>query len=65
MDSDDGVQVIDPMVINRSGRKKYRQKILKEELDPHFCHRNKRHNYNEEKCQLQDDIDTTDDSEEE
>jgi hypothetical protein len=65
MDSDDDVQVIDPMVINRSGRKKYGQKILKEELDPHFYHRNKRHNYNEGKCQHQDDIDTIDDSEEE
>jgi hypothetical protein len=47
-------------VINRSGRKKYRQKILKEELDPLFCCRSKRHNYNEGKYQDQDDIDTTD-----
>jgi hypothetical protein len=30
MDSDDDVQEIDPTVITRSGRKKYRRKILKE-----------------------------------
>jgi hypothetical protein len=60
MDSDDDVQEIDPTVITRPGRKKYRRKILKEELDPRFCCRSKRHNYNEGKCQDQDDIDTTD-----
>jgi hypothetical protein len=32
MDSDDNVQEIDPPVITWSGRKKYRWKILKEEL---------------------------------
>jgi hypothetical protein len=36
MDSDDEVQEIDPPVITRSGRKKYRRMILKEELDPVF-----------------------------
>jgi hypothetical protein len=36
MESDDEVQEIDPMVIIRCGRKKYRKKILKEELDFHF-----------------------------
>jgi hypothetical protein len=65
MDLDNDVQVIDPPIINRSGHKKYRWKILKEELDPHFCRRSKRHNYNEGKCQYQDDIDTIDVSEEE
>jgi hypothetical protein len=47
MDSDGDVQEIDPPVITWSGRKKYRRKILKEELNPCFCRRSKRHNYNE------------------
>jgi hypothetical protein len=41
MDSDDDVQEIDPLVINWPGHKKYRRKILKEDLDLHFCRRNK------------------------
>jgi hypothetical protein len=65
MDSDDDVQVIEPPVITQSGRKKYRRKILKEELNPRFYHHSKRHNYNEGKCQNQDDIDTIDVSEQE
>jgi hypothetical protein len=65
MDSDDDVQEIDPLVITRYGHKNYRRKILKEELDPRFCHHSKRHNYNKGKCQNQDGIDTTDVSGEE
>jgi hypothetical protein len=41
-DSDQDVQEIDPPVINRTRRKKYRRKILIELLDPYFCCRNKR-----------------------
>jgi hypothetical protein len=48
MDSDDEIEEIDPPVIIRSGRKKYCHKILKEELHPRFCRRNKRHNNNVE-----------------
>jgi hypothetical protein len=44
MDSDDEIQEIDPPVIIWCGHKKYHHKILKEELDPRFCRRNKRHN---------------------
>jgi hypothetical protein len=62
--SDDEVQEIDPPVIIWSGRKKYRKKILKEELDVRFCRRNKRHCNNVESCQDQDGIDTTNVSEE-
>jgi hypothetical protein len=60
MDSDDDVQEIDPPEITRSGRKKYRRRILKEELDVRFCRRSKRHNNNVESCQDQDGTDTTD-----
>jgi hypothetical protein len=60
MDSDDEIQEIDPPVIIRSGRKKYRHKILKEELDPRFCHRSKRHNNNVKNLKDQDCIDTMD-----
>jgi hypothetical protein len=56
MESDDEVQEIDPMVIIWCGRKKYRKKILKEELDFHFCRCSKRHNNNVESCQDQDGI---------
>jgi hypothetical protein len=42
MDSDDEVQKIDLPVIIHSGRKRYRRKILKEELDIHFCRRSER-----------------------
>jgi hypothetical protein len=42
MDSDDEVQEIDPPVIIRLGRKKYRRKILTEELDISFYHHSKR-----------------------
>jgi hypothetical protein len=58
MESDDEVQEINPPVIIRSGRKKYRKKILKEELDVHFPRRSKRHSNNVESCQDQDGIDT-------
>jgi hypothetical protein len=40
--------------------KKNRWKIPKEKLNPLFCRCSKRHNYNEGKCQDQDDIDTVD-----
>jgi hypothetical protein len=39
MDSDDDIQEIDPPVITRCGCKKYRRRILKEELDVRFCDR--------------------------
>jgi hypothetical protein len=48
MDSDDEVQEIDPPVINRSGRKKYRWKILTEELGISFYRRSKRNRKNAE-----------------
>jgi hypothetical protein len=60
MYSNDEIQEIDPPVIIRSGRKKYRRKILKEELDPRFCRRSKRHNNNVENLKDQDCIDTVD-----
>jgi hypothetical protein len=44
MDSDDEVQEIDQPDIVWSGRKKYRRRILIDELDVHFCHRSKRIN---------------------
>jgi hypothetical protein len=44
MDSDDEVQAIDPPVVIRSGRKKYRRKILKKEIDVRFCRHSKRIN---------------------
>jgi hypothetical protein len=44
MDSDDEVQEIDPLVIIPSGRKKYRQRILIDELDVCFCRQSKRIN---------------------
>jgi hypothetical protein len=47
-------------VIIRSGHKKYHQKIQKEELDPRFCHRSKRHNNNVENLQDQHCIDAMD-----
>jgi hypothetical protein len=58
MELDDEVQEIDPPVIIRSRRKKYRKKILKEELDARFCRRSKRHSNNVESCQYQDGINT-------
>jgi hypothetical protein len=60
MDSDDEVQAIDPPVIIRSGCKKYRRKILKEEIDVRFCHRGKRINQDVDHSIEQDNIDTTD-----
>jgi hypothetical protein len=44
MDSDDEVQAIDPPVIIRSRCKKYRRKIVKEEIDVRFCRHSKRIN---------------------
>jgi hypothetical protein len=44
MDSDDEVKVIDPPVIIWSRHKKYHRKILKEEIDVHFCRCSKRIN---------------------
>jgi hypothetical protein len=44
MDSDDEVQEIDPPIIIRSGRKKYRRRILIDELDAHFCRRSRQIN---------------------
>jgi hypothetical protein len=35
------VQEIDPLGLNRTKRKKYRQKILLEPLNPFFCRRSK------------------------
>jgi hypothetical protein len=60
MDLDDEVQVIDPPVIIRPGHKKYHRKILKEEIDVHFCRRSKRINQNVDDSSEQDNIDTID-----
>jgi hypothetical protein len=49
MYSYDEVQEIDPPVIIRSGRKKYRRRILQEEIDVHFYRRSKRINKDVEK----------------
>jgi hypothetical protein len=54
MNSDDEVQEIDPPVIIRSGRKKYRRRILKEELNIRFCRRSKRNNKDVEDSRNQD-----------
>jgi hypothetical protein len=64
MELDDEVHEIDPPVTIKSGRMKYRKKILKEKFDVHFCCRSKRHGNNVESCQDQDGIDTTNVSEE-
>jgi hypothetical protein len=58
MDSDDEIQQIDPPVIIWYERKKYRRKILKEELNPRFCGRSKRYNNNVENLKDEDCIDT-------
>jgi hypothetical protein len=42
MNSDDEVQEIDPSMFARRGRKKYRWRILVEQLDERFCRRSKR-----------------------
>jgi hypothetical protein len=42
MNSDDEVQEIDPSMFARRGRKKYRRRILVEQLDERFCRHNKR-----------------------
>jgi hypothetical protein len=60
MASDDEIQAIDPPVIIQSGCKKYRRKILKEEIDVRFCHRSKRINQDVDHSIEQDNIDTTD-----
>jgi hypothetical protein len=60
MDLDDEVQVIDPPVIIQPGHKKYHRKILKEEIDVHFCRRSKRINQNVDDSSEQDNIDTID-----
>jgi L-lysine 2,3-aminomutase len=54
MDSDDEVQEIDPPVIVRSGRKKYRRRILIDELDVRFCRRSRRINKDVEELKEQD-----------
>jgi hypothetical protein len=46
MELDDEVHEIDPPVTIKSGRMKYRKKILKEKFDVHFCCRSKRHGNN-------------------
>jgi hypothetical protein len=42
MNSDDEVHVIDPSMFTCCGRKKYRRRILVEQLDEHFYRRSKR-----------------------
>jgi hypothetical protein len=44
MNSDDEVQEIDPPLMIQSGCKKYQQRLLKEEIDIHFCHCSNRNN---------------------
>jgi hypothetical protein len=60
MDLDNEIQEIDLPVIIRSRCKKYCRKILKEELDPRFCHHSKRHNNYVENLQDQYCIDAMD-----
>jgi hypothetical protein len=60
MDLYDEVQEIDQPVIIWSGRKKYHQKILQEEIDFCFCRRSKRINKDVEKYKEQDSINTMD-----
>jgi hypothetical protein len=60
MYSYDEVQEIDPPVIIRSGRKKYRRRILQEEIDVHFYRRSKRINKDVEKYRELDSIDAID-----
>jgi hypothetical protein len=60
MDLDDEVQEIDPPVIMRFGCKKYRQRILQEEIDIRFYRCSKRINKDVEKYREQASIDTTD-----
>jgi hypothetical protein len=54
MDSDDEVQEIDQPDIVWSRRKKYRRRILIDELDVHFCRRSKRINKDVEDSRNQD-----------
>jgi hypothetical protein len=54
-DSDQDIQEIDPPVINRIRRKKYRQMILIEPLDPYFCHHSKRNAVNQQIIDIEND----------
>jgi hypothetical protein len=54
-DSDQDVQEIDPPVINRTRRKKYRRRILIESLDPYFCRSSKRNAVNKPIIDIEND----------
>jgi hypothetical protein len=54
-DSDQNVQEIDPPIVNRTRRKKYRTRILIEPLDPYFCCHSKRNAVNQPIINIEND----------
>jgi hypothetical protein len=60
MDSVDEVQEIDPSMFACRGRKKYRWRILVEQLDERFCRRSKRNKNKVGESLHQNDVDGVD-----